>query len=77
MTKIDPNSPAAAMKQARLSAGMTQKQLAAKSGVFWTAIAFWEQDKASPTLCNLEAVADTLGISIDEYVGHRVRKHGR
>lgn len=66
-----------AMMRARLNAGMTQKALAEAAGISKTALFNWEHDIAAPTLSGAELVADVLGISLDEYVGHRCIKKRR
>lgn len=64
-----------AMMRARINAEMTRKALAAAAGVSLTALQNWEHDIAAPTLSGAELVADVLGISLDEYVGHqRIKK---
>lgn len=57
----------------RKEAGMSMKELARKSGVSSQMIWFIETDRKCPSLITLEALADTLGLSLDEYVGHEVK----
>ena len=59
-----------AMKAAREKAGLTQAALAAITGVSPTSISQYENDKYIPRVDIAEILADSLGISIDEYVGH-------
>ena len=59
-----------AMLAARLEAGIRQNKLAECSGVKAGLISDYERDMRYPTLLTLIALADTLGISIDEYIGH-------
>ena len=66
-----------AMMRARINAEMTRKALAAAAGVSLTALQNWEHDISAPTLSGAELVADVLGISLDEYVGHRCVKKRR
>lgn len=63
-----------AMKAARKKAGLTQKQLAEKSGVTQPSISVYEQDERYPSLFIVTDLADALGITVDEYVGHSVKK---
>ena len=53
------------IKQKRLDAGMTQKELAQKVGVDQSAVALWENG-TGPKRCRLADVAYALGCSVDE-----------
>lgn len=75
--RIQLDTRGAAMMRARVKAGMSRDELAEISGVSLSAISNWERDKNAPSVDVLELVADVLGISIDEYVGHKVRGHRR
>lgn len=57
------------MRNARKKAGMTLSELAEKSGWRSRQISTWERDKYQPRLNAVVDLADTLGISVDEYVG--------
>lgn len=59
-----------AMKQAREKAGLTQNALATITGISPTSLNQYERDVYLPRIDAVEMLADTLGISIDEYVGH-------
>lgn len=59
-----------AMRAAREKAGLTQYELAAITGISPTSLNQYERDKHTPRIDAAEMLADTLGISIDEYVGH-------
>jgi DNA-binding XRE family transcriptional regulator len=59
------------MRKARKDAGMTLNELAEKSGWRSRQISTWERDRYQPRLNAVIDLADTLGISIDEYVGHK------
>ena len=59
-----------AMRAAREEAGLTQGALAAITGISPTSLNQYENDKYLPRIDTAEMLADTLGISIDEYVGH-------
>lgn len=72
--RIQLDTRGAAMMRARVKAGMSRDELAEISGVSLSAISNWERDKNAPSVDVLELVADALGLSIDEYVGHKVRR---
>lgn len=62
------------MRRARRNAELTIKQLAALSGVSANAIGGLERGKRiSGQYMTIEVLADALGLSIDEYTGHRRR----
>lgn len=63
-----------AMKAARKKAGLTQKQLADKSGIPQPTISVIERGKYCPRLLTTIDMADALGITVDEYIGHSARK---
>ena len=58
-----------AMRRCRLNKGLSVEKLAKFSGISYAMICFIEEDKRNPSLITLEALADTLGVSLDEYVG--------
>lgn len=65
------------MRKAREDAGLTLRQLDALSGITYSMISRYERDvyPARISLANVEILADTLGLTIDEYIGHeRVEK---
>lgn len=63
------------MRRARQQAGLTIVQLSELSGVTKKTITDLELGHTSyGRLDNITLLADALGLSIDEYVGHRVRK---
>lgn len=62
------------MRAARKKAGMTQCKLSKISGVTRSNISEYENDYKSPNICTVEALADSLGIGIDEYIGHEVKR---
>lgn len=62
------------MRAARKKAGLTQKQLAEKSGITQPTISVIEQGKYCPRLLTTIDMADALGITVDEYIGHSVKK---
>ena len=53
---------------------LNQEQLANAIGVTQASISYWENNKKSPNIEQCEALADFYGISIDELVGHEVKK---
>lgn len=63
------------MRRARQKAGMTAVQLSEKSGVSRETIHSLESGRVRyGRLDNIMLLADALGLSIDEYVGHEVKK---
>ena len=60
------------MTVAREKHGLTRPQLGRKAGVATECIGKYERDENFPGLLNLLSLADALGISIDEYVGHKI-----
>lgn len=62
------------MRRARRNAELTIRQLAALSGVSANAIGGLERGKRiSGQYMTIEVLADALGLSVDEYTGHRRR----
>jgi transcriptional regulator with XRE-family HTH domain len=62
------------MRAARERAGLTRRQLSERSGVHALTIGKQERDESVPRLLNTIDLADSLGITIDEYIGHGVRE---
>lgn len=60
----------AAMRKARLRAGLSQEELAKLAGVSKAMIYKWEREAHSPTLQCLLLVTAALEIGLDEYVGN-------
>lgn len=60
------------MRQCRIDAGLTIAQLSDLAGIEYTTIYSWETGANQPRLKKLITVCDVLGITLDEYVGHRV-----
>ena len=54
------------IRELRLAAGLTQKQLADKMGVSEPAVSLWESDSQRPSIDKLPKLAKTLCTSIDE-----------
>ena len=64
------------MRMWRERAGLTQPELAKLSGISQVTISALEIGRNSGgNLDTIELLADALGLSIDEYVGHEVIKH--
>ena len=64
------------MRKWREKRGLTQPELAKLSGISQVTISALEIGRNSGgNLDTIELLADALGLSIDEYVGHEVIKH--
>jgi transcriptional regulator with XRE-family HTH domain len=63
-----------AARSARKRKGITREHLSKISGVPVAVISRIERGKTNPRLSSVELLADALGLSIDEYVGHSVIK---
>ena len=61
-----------AMRKARKRKRMTVDELAQKSGYHSKQIWSWEKDTFLPRLTAVIDIADVLGVSVDELVGHTV-----
>ena len=57
------------IKNARLSAGLTQEKVAELVGVSRAAISRWELGEIEPKIEHLVALSDSLGISVDHLLG--------
>jgi transcriptional regulator with XRE-family HTH domain len=64
-----------AMRAAREKAGLTQNALATITGISPNSLNQYEKDKYLPRVDTAEMLADSLGISIDEYIGHGAREN--
>lgn len=62
-----------AMRRARANADVTVHQLSELSGIHKNTIYQYERGKGLLTLYNLMNLADALGMTLDEYVGHTPR----
>lgn len=62
------------MKQARLRAGLTQRSLSKISGIHQQTINALENGYVQGSISTIETLADAIGISVDEYIGHVVTK---
>ena len=64
------------MRKWREKRGLTQPELARLSGISQATISALEKGRNSGgNLDTIELLADALGLSIDEYVGHKVVKY--
>lgn len=55
-----------AIKKARLIAGVTQEQLAARVGVSAGAVSQWETGQSHPNVKRLKVIAGVLGTTVDK-----------
>ncbi len=65
------------MRAARKKAGWLLNDLAEAAGVAHGTLSQLERDLHAGSITTIELLADTLGISIDEYVGHEVKRRKR
>lgn len=63
-----------AMKKARLSAGVSRRVLAEAAGIHPQSLVEYELDRHAPGVFALVSLADALGLTIDEYIGHEVKE---
>ena len=63
------------MRMHRERAGLSQYELSDLSGVTQKTIWALEHDKNNGSVTTVELLSDALGLSIDEYVGHKVVKY--
>lgn len=66
MISMDNNMISIKIKEARLRAGLTQKQLAAAIGCTQKDISRWEAGKPNPSIKNLKKIAYALNTKIEE-----------
>lgn len=62
------------MRVAREKAGLTLRELENISGVKFGTISRLERGENSGSIWTVELLADALGLTIDEYVGHKVEE---
>ena len=58
------------LKQARLNAGLTQKQLAKKAGLSNQSISFYEANRRKPKIETWKRLADFFGVSVPYLQGY-------
>ena len=63
------------IKQHRIDADLSQMDLAQKTKLAQTTISWIERGKGIPNIEQCIILADFYGISIDELVGHEVKKN--
>ena len=54
---------------------LSQEQLAHATGITQAAISYWESGKRIPNVQACIKLADFYGISVDELIGHEVKKN--
>jgi FMN phosphatase YigB (HAD superfamily)/DNA-binding XRE family transcriptional regulator len=60
------------LQQARRNAGLTQQELCHKSGLSYSTLAKIERGAIkSPSIFTIQQIASTVGVSIDELIGHQ------
>lgn len=69
MDELDMAQVGRHMREARRARYITVNKLARQADLSWNALSAYERGLVSPGLRNLWALADVLGISLDEYVG--------
>jgi transcriptional regulator with XRE-family HTH domain len=62
--------------QARLQAGLTQKQLAHKLGTTQRVVTYWEREAVGLRAAQLAQLAEALGVSADYFLGRDAKKRG-
>ena len=65
---------AAAMRVARERAGLTVKELTEKAHLGENTLGNWENGRCLPRIDSAVLVADVLGISVADYIGHKVKR---
>ena len=68
-----PRSLGQAMREARRKRGAHVAELSRRTGVAKNTIWDYERDVGLSQMVNIMALADALGISVDEYIGHEVQ----
>lgn len=61
------------MMRTRIKHGVSIPELAKKTGLSESSIRNWEKDRNVPNILFVEAMADVMGISIDEYIDHKTK----
>ena len=60
------------MKWSRIKCGYKVKELVEATGITQTSINNMEANRQVPNILFVVALADAMGISVDEYIGHKV-----
>lgn len=61
------------LRAVRESRGLTQAELAQRSGFQPSAVSHFERGRRTPTVQNIERLADTLGVAVDYLLGRGER----
>ena len=59
------------MRACRIAAGLSLRELGEKAGVQFVTVCRLENDRHAGNIATIELLADALGVSIDEYIGHK------
>lgn len=59
------------MWEARVTRGMSRAELAKSAGVGVRTLEYYEAGETEPGITKLIQLANAMGISIDEYIGHK------
>lgn len=62
---MSPDSPGALLRQARIRAGLSQAELAARAGVAQSVISVYESGRRRPALATLAALVEATGFDLD------------
>ena len=62
------------LRELREAAGLTQKDLAERTGVSLGAIARWEQNDREPVWSSLKALCEALGVTCEAFTRGLLRK---
>ena len=65
---------AEAMRQARENAGLTVKELTKRAHLGKNTVGMWENGQGLPRIDSAVMAADVLGISVADYIGHKVKR---
>ena len=65
------NTIGKSIRAARLAALLSQQELAEKAGIGNSQLSRYENDWATPSLQIAIFLADALGVTLDELVGHK------
>lgn len=63
------------LREQRKTRGLTQVELAKETGIPQSTISAWEKGVNIPNIADCIKLADFYGISLDELVGHEVKKN--
>ena len=63
------------LKSHRENNNLSQGQLAQLTGIKQQNISRWESNQAIPSIINIVILADFYGITVDELIGHEVKKN--